>query len=195
MQTIECFAFDDSGQRRDSYMAENILALQDHLSDHRVVFVAANWHVSKAPIRVATGEDFRTTGSHLADALGSDYRCIASASHHGQYLAITDEEPSEEDIARNLTPPPDSVEHHLERYATDANTSELFLNLDSKSNERLPWTDVARMNVGAAGRPTSTEATFVEQHPSKQFDALYFVRETSPISVLPQYYHFHKVSR
>ena len=44
------------------------------------------------------------------------------------------------------------------------------------------------MNVGEAGSLQDYEATFFPQRPHLQYDGLVFVRETTPISVLPEYY-------
>jgi len=193
-QTIDFFAFDrDAGQRRDGYMAAHLLAIREERAPDRIAFVSANWHVSKAAISLPTGESYSTTGSHLAGTLGDGYRCLGSAFHHGDFLAVTDTEPRPNDVASALSPPPESIEDHLERYATEVGTSALLCDFRFalENEKQLPWGSTPLMNIGEAAHPTTVEATFVGQQPHQQFDGLYFSRKTTPISILPEYYAFN----
>jgi erythromycin esterase-like protein len=191
-QTIDFFEFDgDATQRRDAYMAENLLAVRKERSPDRIAFISANLHVSKTAIALPNFGPYGTTGSHLARTLGDGYRCLGAAFHHGEFLAVTDKEPQSDDVATTFSPPPDSLEGHLERYATEVGASALLCDFRSLENEeQLPWGATPIMNIGEAGHPTTVEATFIRQRPHEQFDALYFSRETTPISILPEYYAF-----
>nr|AKR54059.1 esterase [Nocardiopsis sp. CMB-M0232] len=68
---------------RDLYLAETVLHLLEQDPAARVVLVAHNWHVKKAPEPFGSGELF-PAGHHLAAELGTDYRAIGLTSRTGR---------------------------------------------------------------------------------------------------------------
>jgi erythromycin esterase-like protein len=120
-------------------------------------------------------------GSLLSNALGDSYRVVGSAFHHGTFLAMPGQ------IAEAQVARVGALEHLLHQFGTERCTPNFLIDFRSES---APWAEGLRMNIGEAGSPRDYEETFLPQQPQQQFDALVYVSETSPTTVLEEYYGY-----
>jgi len=129
-------------------------------------------------------------GCLLAKQLGSDYRAIGSAFYDGKYLAMAGDGPEQDQIVVAHTPDPRSFEYILQRVANDQQTPGLLLDLSRRAphGSEFPWQHGLEMRSGEAGNQGSYESSFTRQRPELQYDGMIFLKETSPITVLPGYY-------
>ncbi len=188
-QVVAFYGPGDAMQKRDAFMAENVLALRRHFQPERMLLLSHNLHVARTPILV---RDYQlvSMGHHLARELGDDYRAIGSAFYCGQYLAHVEYRPEDDLVEDAHAPGPLAFESILQQVAADRQSRGLLFNL-RKSDEQepeFPSSKGMEMRLGEAGRQGSYEACFVSQRPELQYDGLLFLRESSPMTVLPGYY-------
>jgi len=176
-------------EKRDLFMAENVTALSRQFPREKLLLLFHNLHIVRVPLRIR-GQPFLPMGCLLARRLGNDYRAIGSAFHQGKYLAVAGDRPEEDQIAVAHTPGPLAFEHILQRVADDRQTAGLLLDLNERVAQRneFPWQTGLEMRIGEAGAQGDYDASFMHQRPELQFDGLIFLKETTPISVLQDYY-------
>jgi erythromycin esterase-like protein len=175
--------------RRDAFMAENVLALRRHFRPGRLVLLAHNIHVGRAPWSVR-GSRLELMGHSLARELGEDYRAIGSAFHGGRYLALAEYRPEDDLVEEAHTPGPLAVESVLRGVAAERRSFGLLVGLGGSDRWgcEAPWPDGVEMRLGEAGRQGDYEHCFVRLRPELQYDGLLFVGESRPVTVLPGYY-------
>jgi len=194
-QCLDHYRLDDGGRVRDQHMAENILALRDFFLDQKIVLISANWHVSRVPIPIEGTEDYVTMGSLLAEELGEKYCVMGSAFYEGNYLGTAgDSSPVNDVIVDAHRPRSDTFEFSLNEFAKQTNTPGFLVDFEPnrRAGQTFPWPLEIRMNIGESGAKNSYDATFLPQRPSLQFDALLFFSQTTPTTVLPEYYVYSK---
>ena len=187
-QVIDFYSPGDAIAKRDAFMAENILAIQRHFQPHRSIVLSHNVHVAREPL-LTRGYNFVGMGSHLARALGDDYRAIGSAFYEGQYLASAEYRP-EDNVVENAHPArPSSFESLLQEMSVERGTHGLLVDFRSNSGRpQSPWPNGIEFRLGESGRQGHYEDCFINQHPEMQFDGMLFVTVTTPITVLPDYF-------
>ncbi|MDR3635448.1 MAG: erythromycin esterase family protein [Isosphaeraceae bacterium] len=187
-QVVE-FHSPDGLHLRDRFLAENIAALRKHLGGARIALALHNLHVARAPLAIR-GERFVPMGSLLAEELGTGYRVIGSAFHHGTYLAAPGAREDQEEIAVAHVPRSHSFEYFLHLFADAEGVSDLLLDFSPRGlhGETSPWHADLELRIGEAGSEAEYERSFTRQSPDSQYDGLIFLGETTPIAVLPEYY-------
>jgi erythromycin esterase-like protein len=174
---------------RDRFMAENVLALRKHLAEKKLVLAAHNLHVLRVPLSIR-GESFVPMGCDLAKELGADYKIIGSAFHHGRYLAAAGERASQDEVAVAHTPRSNALEFFLHAFAEAEGMSDFLLDMRPRGShgDKGPWPADLEMRIGEAGTQGDYGQAFMRQKPERQYDGLIFITETTPITVLPEYY-------
>ncbi len=188
-QVVQFYSPGDAMHARDQFMAENILALRRHFQPERIVLLSHNLHVARVPI-VIRGYQFVTMGHHLARELGDAYRSIGSVFHTGRYLAMTEYQPIDDIVEDAHTPGPQALESILQQAAVDRQSPGLLIDFRQSASQgnESPWSEGIEMRLGEAARQGSYADCFFKQRPDLQFDAMLFLPESSPITVLPGYY-------
>jgi erythromycin esterase-like protein len=146
-------------------------------------------HVARAPLAIR-GERFVPMGSLLAEELGTGYRVIGSAFHHGTYRATAGAREGQDEIAVAHIPRSSSFEYVLRLFADAEGVPDLLLDLGPRGShgETSPWHADLEVRIGEAGSQAEYEQSFTRQSPVSQYDELIFLSETTPIAVLPEYY-------
>jgi erythromycin esterase-like protein len=185
-QVIDFYSPGDATTKRDAFMAENILAIQRHLEPHRMIVLSHNVHVAREPL-VIRGYNLVGMGHHLASALGEGYRAIGSAIYEGQYLASAEYRP-EDNVVENAHPARlNSFESLLQELLGERETHGLLVDFSS-SRQQSPWPNGIETRLGESGKQESYEDCFFNQRPELQFDGMLFVKTTTPITILPEYF-------
>jgi erythromycin esterase len=192
IEQVTEFHFPDGLHLRDRFLAENIAALRKHHRGARLVLALHNLHVARAPLTIR-GERFVPMGRLLAEELGTGYRVIGSAFHHGTYLAAPGAREGQDEIAVAHVPRSNSFEYFLRQFADAEGVPDLLLDLgprgsDDSDGEASPWHADLELRIGEAGSQAEYEQSFTRQSPDSQYDGLIFLGETTPIAVLPEYY-------
>ena len=193
-QCLDHYTFDTGGRSRDLYMAENVFALRELFPGQRVVLTSGNWHIARVPIRIAGTEDYVTTGSLLADRLGDRYCAIASAFHEGKYLGIAGDTCANDIVVDAHVPQQDAFEYSLNAFARDTAVDDFLIDFRNGRlrGELFPWPETLTMNIGEARAKQPYESTFLPQRPHRQYDALLYVTNSTPITVLQEYYLYSR---
>ena len=188
-QVVAFYSPGDAVAKRDAFMAENVLAIRRHFRPSRLVLLAHNVHVARAPWSVR-GQQLELMGHRLARELGEDYRVIGSAFYGGRYLALAEYRPEDDLVEEAHTPGPLAVESVLRQVAAERRSLGLLVDLGGSDRRgcESPWPDGVEMRLGEAGRQGGYGDSFVRLRPELQYDGLLFVGESSPITVLPGYY-------
>jgi erythromycin esterase len=188
-QAIE-FWSSGGAEKRDLLMAENVIALWRHFQPDRLLLLAHNLHVARAPCSLR-GYDLRSMGCHLSQQLGSNYRAIGSAFYAGRYLALAEYRAEDDLIETARTPGPLAFESLLQRVVQDRQTPGVLVDLSESADQRgeFPWQDDIEMRIGETGPQGTYEHCFVRQRPERHYDGMMFLQVTSPITVLSGYYH------
>ena len=191
-QCYEHYRFDRGSESRDRSMAENILAIREQFSGQRIALLAGNLHVARSSVKFDGFGEYVTTGSLIAAELDDDYFVIGSAFYSGSHLAVAGNAPNEAVIVESHLPREGTFEFLLHWYAVDNKTPNFLLDIrtHSLSGENFPWPESLLMHLGEAAPQQSYEATFVAQSPHRQYDALLFVTNTTPTTILDGYYRF-----
>ena len=189
IEEVADFHFPEGLHLRDRFLAENIVALRKHHAGARLVLALHNLHVARAPLAIR-GERFVPMGSLLAEELGTGYRVIGSAFHHGTYLAAAGAREGQDEIAVAHIPRSNSFEYFLRLFADAEGVPDLLLDLGPRGShgEASPWHADLELRIGEAGGQAEYEQSFTRQSPISQYDGLIFLSETTPIAVLPEYY-------
>jgi erythromycin esterase len=176
-------------EKRDLFMAENVTALRQQFPRERLLLLSHNLHVARVPLTIR-GQPFVPMGCLLARQFGGDYRAIGSAFYDGKYLAVAGDGPEQDQIVVAHTPDLRSFEYILQSVANDQQTPGLLLDLSRRAphESAFPWQRGLEMRTGEAGNQGSYESSFTRQRPELQYDGMIFLKETSPITVLPGYY-------
>ena len=164
-------------------------ALRRHVRPGRLVLLAHNVHVARAPWSVR-GSQLELMGHSLARELGEDYRAIGSAFYGGRYLALAEYRPEDDLVEEAHTPGPLAVESVLRHLAAERRSPGLFVRFggSDRRGSESPWPDGVEMRLGEAGRQGGYNDSFVRVRPELQYDGLLFVGESSAVTVLPGYY-------
>jgi erythromycin esterase len=180
-------------EKRDLFMAENVTALRRQFSRERLLLSFHNLHVVRVPLTIR-GQPLLPMGCLLARQMGNDYRAIGTAFHGGKYLAVAGDRPEQDLIVVAHTPGPMAFEHILQRVADERHTPGLLVDLSERvaGRSEFPWQTGLEMRIGEAGAQGDYDASFMRQWPELQFDGLIFLKETTPITVLPGYYQHSK---
>lgn len=191
-QCYEHYRFDRGSESRDRSMAENILAIREQFSGQRIALLAGNLHVARSFVKFDGFGEYVTTGSLIAAELDDEYFVIGSAFYSGSYLGVAGNTPNEAVIVESHLPREGTFEFLLHSYAVDNKTPNFLLDIRSHrlSGKNFPWPESLLMNLGEAAPQQSYEATFVPQSPHRQYDALLFVKNTTPSTILDSYYRF-----
>jgi erythromycin esterase len=176
---------------RDEYMAENAVRLLNQgTGDERIVLWAHNQHVFTVRLADAPGSPM---GLHLREALGDAYAVIGFDFAVGGFTArtastapATTPAPSPVEAQTIEAAPQDSYAATFEQLAPDA----FILNLrdldpaspvaDWLSDPHPVW------SVGAVFNPPHSDGFTIALPLTDSFDALVFVRETTPSMVVPE---------
>ncbi len=187
-QAVE-FHSPDGLHLRDRFLAENVAALRNHRAGARLVLALHNLHIARSPLAIR-GERFVPMGSLLAEELGTGYRVIGSAFHHGTYLGAAGALEGQDEIAVAHNPRSHSFEHLVHLFAHAEGVPDLLLDLRPRGShgEASPWPADLEMRIGEAGSQAEYEQSFTRQSPDSQYDGLIFLSEITPIVVLPEYY-------
>jgi erythromycin esterase-like protein len=190
---LDTLDFDKGWRARDRHMAEHVSCICRRHPGERVVLTSGNWHIARVPIELSGMADYVTMGSLLAEKLGDKYRTLGSAFHGGRYLGVAGIGSSTEDIVvETHVPRPDTWEYFWNLHARDSAAPAPGFLVDFRaarsSDEESPWPPGLKMNIGEARASQPYEATFVSQRPDLQYDAMLFLIESTPLTVLPQYY-------
>ena len=174
---------------RDRFLAENVAALRKHHAGARLVLALHNLHVARAPLLIR-GERFVPMGSLLAEELGTGYRVIGSAFHHGTYLAAPGAREGQDETTVAHIPRSNSFEYFLHLFADAEGVPDFLLDFGPRGShgKASPWDAELEMRIGEAGNQAEYEPSFTRQSPDSQYDGLIFLSETTPIAVLPEYY-------
>jgi erythromycin esterase-like protein len=188
-QVIEFYSPGDVIQKRDAFMAENVLAIQKHLRPERTVLLSHNLHVARRPITIRDYQ-FVPMGSHLCSSLGDQYRAVGSAVYQGQYLASAGDRPEEDVVENAHIPDPLAFESILRQVTAEWQASSILVDCTANRlrEPAVPWPNGIAMRLGEAGRQASPADSFLNQRPDLQFDGIAFVDTTTPITILPGYY-------
>ena len=193
-QCYDHFEFDKGGRPRDRHMAENILALQDLYPGQRLIVTSGNWHISRAPIPIAGADDYVTTGSVLDDHLGEKYCAIGSAFYGGNYLGVAGDSSANDIVVDAHRPKLETLEYVLHAFAEATAMPNFAVGLKQTrlQDKAFPWPETVKMNTGEAQAKTSYDSTFLPQRPHRQYDAILFIKRTTPITVLSDYYLYSR---
>lgn len=176
---------------RDDYMAENTLWLLDQgAGDERVAVWAHNQHVILTRLGEAAGTPM---GAHLREALGESYVAVGFDFAKGGFTARTaPTTPSGEQVAMPVeaqtieSAPQGSYSATFERLAVEAFILDLHdLDPASPATEWLSDPHSA-LSVGAVFNPAHDDQFAVALTLIESYDALLFIRETTPTKVVPE---------
>jgi erythromycin esterase len=188
IEQVVAFHFPDGLPLRDRYMAENVAAVTEHFVEDKLALLMHNLHVVRAPLSIR-GEQFVSMGCHLANELAGDYKVIGSTFYHGKYLAAAGERENESEVAVAHTPRSNAFEFFLHEFADAEGVPDLLLDLSLHgSQEKYPWPPDMEMRIGETGSQGDYDKAFMRQRPEIQYDGLIFLAETTPITVLPEYF-------
>lgn len=174
---------------RDRFLAENVAAVRNHRAGARLFLALHNLHIARVP-PVIRGERFVPMGSLLAEELGTRYKVIGSAFHHGTYLGAAGAREGDDEIVVAHNPRSHSFEHFAQLFADAEGVPNLLLDVGPRGlhPEASPWPADLQMRIGETGSQTDYEQSFTRQSLDSQYDGLIFLGEITPITVLPEYY-------
>jgi erythromycin esterase len=179
LQTLEKYSaspmHDDD--TRDRLLAANVEWILKNHPRERIAIWTHNVHASKDRFSTLT----RPMGSHLAESLGDDYRAIALLFHEGAFQAYV---PRHQTLALSevtVGPArPGSLEHAL------AQTGHPYLLADLRALDDQPalhdlrrWLTGPRWIRQAGYAFTAEELMYEPASPSRMFNAILLVRQTS----------------
>jgi erythromycin esterase len=176
-QGVRLFGADPSmiGGIRDKAMADNIRWLLDHEpAGTKMVVWAHNGHVAAEEYPFAAGGNM---GTHLRSMFGKDLVVFGAAFNRGSFQAV----------GRGTRP--GLVEHKAEpldagsfdRTLADAGPPMFVLDLRDAPGVVRQWLDSPLKNrsIGALYDDESPKGYVMTIHPSRSFDAVFFIRETT----------------
>jgi erythromycin esterase len=148
---------------RDEAMADNIAWILEQNPHARMVVWAHNAHISR-------GKDWM--GSHLAERFGDQYVAFGFTTAHGRYVAYANGTLGANEL---LEPPTGSIESFFD--ATGEPRLVLDLRL-SKTTGPSGWLRERRMVRGIGA--VATERQFAPHDVTQLWDALIYIRDTTP---------------
>jgi erythromycin esterase-like protein len=162
---------------RDWYMAANLMrAIDAAPAGTRAVFWTHNAHASLAPGRAPQA---RTSGAFLREALGCDYRALATSFGEGEFVAQLPNDPQDRLGVSSLPPaPPETIDGVMGSvYGTGAVATWAC---DPRPRDVPPWLQRAQPMhwVGAIFEPGSL--------PSEAFRPFELVNDFDGIFYLPK---------
>lgn len=158
------FHFPDGLHRRDQFLAENVAALRIHHGGAKLILALHNLHVARVPLAIR-GERFVPMGRLLAEELGTGYRVIGSAFHHGTYLATPGVREGQDEIAAAHIPRSNSFEYFLHLFADAEGVPDLLLDLGPRGShsEDSPWHADLELRIGETGSQAEYEQSFTHK--------------------------------
>jgi erythromycin esterase len=169
----EAIPLADDPSSRDRAMAENIRWILDHEAPQsRMVVWAHNGHVSAEPLPFAPGG---TMGVHLRTAFGKRLLVVGFVFNRGSFQAFDRKKGLIEQKAEPLD------ESAFDRGLASSGPPIFVLDLRGATGAAREWLQAAlpMRSIGAVYNEATPKSFVSRIHPSRSFDAIFFVNETT----------------